>query len=245
MTGALSLAPAAFALVLVVVTLGSAVQGTLGFGANLLITPVLAAVEPEAVPATPMLLIVPLAALMVWREHHGVDRRAVGLLMLGRLPGTVAGAAVVAAVAAGTLSVLAGLGVLAAVATSLASASVPVTTSTILATGVVSGAMGTATSIGGPPVALLYQHHEGRRLRATLAATFLLGVVVSLAALAFAGEVTGDHARLALALVPGTLAGVVASGRLTGLVDRGGWLRPAVLAFATVTAVVAIARGIS
>jgi uncharacterized membrane protein YfcA len=171
MAGSLSLAPAAFALVLLVVTVGSAVQGTLGFGANMLITPLLAVVEPEAVPVTPMLLVVPLAALMVWREHHGVDRRAVGLLTLGRVPGTVLGAAVVAAVAAGTLSVLAGLGVLAAVAASLASATVPVTTSTTLATGAVSGAMGTATSIGGPPLVLLYQHHEGRRLRATLAAT--------------------------------------------------------------------------
>jgi uncharacterized membrane protein YfcA len=244
MAGSLSLAPAAFALVLVIVTVGSAVQGTLGFGANMLITPLLAVVEPEAVPVTPMLLVVPLATLMVWREHHGVDRRAVGLLTLGRLPGTVLGAAVVAAVAAGTLSVLAGLGVLAAVAASLASATVPVTTSTTLATGAVSGAMGTATSIGGPPVALLYQHHEGRRLRATLAATFLIGVVLSLAALALAGEVTGAHVGLALMLVPGTLVGVAASGRLTGLVDRGGWLRPAVLAFAAATALVAIARGL-
>jgi hypothetical protein len=104
--------------------------------------------------------------------------------------------------------------------------------------------MRTATSPGRPPLLLLSQHHEGRRLRATLAATFLIGVILSLAALALAGEVTGAHVGLALALVPGTLAGVAASGRLTGLVDRGGWLRPAVLAFAAVTAMVAIVRGL-
>ena len=142
------------------------------------------------------------------------------------------------------LGVLAGAAVLLAVAISAVSASVPVTRVTTIATGVASGTMGTATSIGGPPLALLYQHREGPRLRATLAATFVFGTVLSLTALAVAGAVAGWHLALALALLPGTVTGVVISSRLTHRVD-GAWLRPIVLALATLVAVVAVARGLA
>lgn len=235
---------AGLAVALLVVTVGAAVQGSIGFGANLLAAPVLAVIEPEAVPTTLMLLVLPLAAAMVRREHHGVDWPAVGWLMAGRLPGTAIGAVVVAAVAANTLAVLAGAAVLVAVVTSALTAAVRVTVGTTLAAGVVSGAMGTATSIGGPPLALLYQHREGPVLRATLAATFALGTVLSLVGLALAGAVAPWHVGLAAALLPGTLAGVAVSTRLTGRID-GRWLRPVVLAFAALAAAAAIVRGLA
>jgi uncharacterized membrane protein YfcA len=242
MTDVLHVAPAGLAIVLAVVAVGAAVQGTVGFGANLLVVPALAVVEPDALPVTPMLLVVPLAVAMVRREPHGVDRRAVGWLMLGRLPGTVAGTLIVAHVATDTLSVLSGAAVLVAVVTSVLTTTVPVTPATTVAAGVASGAMGTATSVGGPPLALLYQHHEGPVLRATLAATFALGTVLSLGFLLVAGVVEPWQLALALALAPGTAAGIAASGWLARRADAR-WLRPAVLVFAAVTAVVAIARG--
>jgi uncharacterized membrane protein YfcA len=241
---ALHLDPTGYVVTLVVVAVGAAVQGSVGFGANLLAAPVLAVVEPEALPATLMLLILPLAVAMVRRESHGVDWTAVGWLMAGRVPGTVIGSLVVAVVAADTLSVLAGAAVLVAVGMSLLTTTVPVTRGTTLVAGVASGAMGTATSIGGPPMALLYQHHEGPRLRATLAATFTLGTVLSLAALAVTGAVAPWHLALAAALLPGTLLGIAVSGRLTGRLD-GAWLRPTVLAFAGMTAAVAVVHGLA
>jgi hypothetical protein len=164
--------------------------------------------------------------------------------MAGRVPGTVAGSLVVAVVAAETLSVLAGIAVLIAVGASLLTATIPVTPGTEVATGAVSGAMGTATSIGGPPLALLYQHHEGPVLRATLAATFALGTALSIVGLALAGAIEGWHLWLAAALLPGTLAGVAASNRLVGRVD-GAWLRPAVLVFASLAAALAVVRGLA
>jgi uncharacterized protein len=244
MEASIHLGAGEFAVALVVVALGAAIQGSVGFGANLLAVPVLAVLEPEALPATLTLLIVPLAVAMVRRERHSVDWPAVGWLMVGRVPGTVLGAAVVARVSGETLAVVAGVGVLVAVAMSLLTTTVPVTRGTEVAAGVVSGAMGTATSIGGPPLALLYQHHEGPRLRATLAATFSLGTLLSLAGLVAAGAVAGWQLALAAALLPGTLAGVAASRPLARRLDQG-WLRPAVLAFAAVTAAVAVVRGLA
>ena len=244
MDSALHLDATGYAVMLVVVTVGAAVQGTVGFGANMLAAPVLAVIEPEALPATLMVLVIALALPMVGRERHGVDWRAVGWLMAGRVPGTVIGSVVVVAVGANTLSVLAGAAVLVAVATSLLTATVPITPATTLVTGVASGAMGTATSIGGPPLALLYQHEEGARLRATLAATFVFGTLLSLTALAVAGAVAPWHLALALALLPGTALGVGISGRLTRLVD-GAWLRPTVLVLAAVVAAAAVVRGLT
>jgi hypothetical protein len=195
------------------------------------------------VPATTAIIVFPLAAGMTVAERHHVDWRGVGWLLVGRLPGTVIGVAVVALVAPATLSVLTGLAVLVAVAVSVARATVPVTRPTTVAAGVASGAMGTATSIGGPPLALLYQHHEGPVLRSTLAVTFGVGTLISLGALALAGEVHGWQVLLALALVPGIGGGLVASRFVARRLD-GRWLRPAVLAVAALAAVLAIANGL-
>ena len=244
MDAAIHLGPAGFVAALIVVAVGAAVQGSVGFGANLLAAPVLAVIEPDALPATLMLLILPLAVVMVRRERHGVDWSAVGWLMAGRVPGTVIGSLVVAAVAGETLSVLAGAAVLVAVGTSVLTTTVPITRGTSMAAGVASGAMGTATSIGGPPLALLYQHHEGPVLRATLAATFSLGTVLSLVGLALAGAIAPWHVALASALLPGTLAGIGVSNRLARRLD-GAWLRPTLLAFAAATAAVAVVHGLA
>lgn len=235
---------AEYAVVLVAVALGAAVQGSVGFGANLIAVPVLALVEPDALPATLTLLVVPLAAGMAWRERHRVHRSGVAWLMMGRLPGTVLGAVVVAVVSGDALAVLLGGAVLAAVVMSLRVVTVPVTPGTTFGVGVASGAMGTATSIGGPPIALLYQHQEGPVLRATLAVVFALGTLVSITAQAIAGVVAGWHLVLAAALVPGTLAGLVASGPIARRVDAGR-VRPLVLAFATAASVATIVRGLT
>jgi uncharacterized membrane protein YfcA len=205
--------------------------------------PVLAVVEPAAVPATATMLALPLALTMAVRESDHVDWPGVGWLMVGRLPGTVIGALVVATVATSTLSVVTGVSVLVAVAVSAASLTIPLTRATTAATGLASGAMGTATSVGGPPLALLYQHHEGQVLRSTLAVTIGTGTVVSLIGLAVARAISGWQAVLALALLPGVGLGLLVGRAAARHVD-GRRLRPAVLVFAAVTAVVAIVRGL-
>jgi uncharacterized protein len=229
---------------LAVVTVGAAVQGTLGFGSNLLAVPVLALFEPAAVPAATTMLALPLANGMAVAERGHVDWHGVGWLMVGRIPGTVVGAAIVAVVAASTLSVLAGAAVLVAVALSLVTTTVVVNRSTRVAAGLASGTMGTATSIGGPPLALLYQHHEGPVLRSTLAVTIGVGTVVSLGGQAVAGAVHGWQLLLALSLLPGVAAGLALGRVVSRRVDER-WLRPAVLAFATGAAFLAVGRGLT
>jgi uncharacterized membrane protein YfcA len=231
-------------LVALAVGVGALVQGSIGFGANLVAVPVLALANPEALPATLTLVVVPLVIVMVVRERHAVDHNGVTWMTIGRIPGTALGAWVVAIISSSTLSVLLGAGVLLAVAMSTLSRPVAVNRLTTTTAGFVSGAMGTATAIGGPPLALLYQHHEGAVLRSTLAVAFAFGTVLSIAGLALGGAIEGWHVVLAVALLPALLLGVALSRFVIGRIE-GRWLRPAVLGFAAGTAVLAIVRGLT
>ncbi|MGH9031973.1 MAG: TSUP family transporter [Acidimicrobiia bacterium] len=233
-----------FALVALAVATGAFVQGSIGFGSNLVGVPVLALANPEALPATLSLVVVPLVFVMAIRERHAVDRPGVTWITIGRVPGTVLGAWVVAIVSASTLSVLLGSGVLIAVGMSAFTGPVAVNRTTTTSAGFASGAMGTATAIGGPPLALLYQHHEGAVLRSTLAVAFAIGSVLSIAGLLAGGVIDLWHVALAAALLPPLGLGLALSRFAIGRLD-GGWLRPAVLAFSGATAVVAIVRGIA
>jgi uncharacterized membrane protein YfcA len=228
---------------LVATLAGAVVQGSIGFGMNLVAVPVLAIVEPAALPTVAVLLGVPMSVTMVRHERHAIDRGAVGWILVGRVPGTIVGAVIVVLVATSTLSIIVGAVVLASVVMSVVGRRIAVTPRSCVAAGVESGVMGTAAGIGGPPLALLFQHHEGPVMRATLAASFFFGTLVSFATLAIAGEVHANQVGLALALTPAVLVGFLTARRLHGTLDRG-WLRPAVLGFGTVSAIVAILNGL-
>lgn len=241
---ALHLSVAELAVVTVAVGAGALVQGSIGFGTNLVAVPVLALFNPEALPATLALVVLPLPLVMAAREHHAIDRSGVAWITVGRLPGTALGAWVVAVVSGSTLAIVLGAGVLVAVVMTAVTPPVPVNRVSTTTAGFASGALGTATSIGGPPLALLYQHHEGPVLRSTLAVAFAVGTVLSIGALAIAGAIEPWHVALAAALLPGLLAGLALSRFVVGRLE-GRWLRPTVLVFAAVTAVLAIFRGVT
>jgi len=144
-------------------------------------------------------------------SRRWVDRRSVTFAVAGRVPGVIAGALVVSAVSSRSLAIGLALGVLLAVALSLRLPPIAPTDGLTVAAGVVSGFMGTATGVGGPPMALLYQRSEPLVVRATLAAYFAIGTVLSIAALAAAGELTARQGRLGLLLLPGVLVGIAVS----------------------------------
>ena len=80
-----------FAVLALVAAAGGAVQGSIGFGQNLVLVPVVALVVPEAVPGALVTLGIPLTLIMAVREWHGIDRSGLGWIVLGRVPGTVVG----------------------------------------------------------------------------------------------------------------------------------------------------------
>ena len=208
----------AFALPVAVVFVGGFTQGTVGFGLALVVVPVLGQVNPEWVPGPILLVTLLLSVLIVWREGRDVDRRALVVPMLGQLIGIGAALTVLAWIAPWTLSILTGSMVLVAVALSSLGLRIQPTAPSLVVAGTLAGFMGTTASIPGPPLALLHQHVSPSHRRGTLAYFFVVGNSLSLAGLAWTGEVeprrhwSGLHS---LSRRGTRLCGILAAGRST------------------------------
>lgn len=231
-----------FGLAFVSAIFGAVIQGAIGFGLNLVVVPVVALLWPEALPTSLIVMAIPMTIGSALRERDAIDLRGMGWVSVGRIPGVVAGAWLVSALASDTLARVTGGLVVAAALMSIFAPRLRVTTGASLVVGLVSGVMGTSSSIGGPPVALLYQHEPGPVVRSTLGATFAIGVAMSLAALAVAGEIHRHQVWLGVALMPAIGIGLYASRWLHHAVDTR-WLRPGVLGFAIVSGAVVLLRG--
>lgn len=223
------------------VLLGAAVQGSVGIGLGLLAAPVFALADPTLVPGTILLMTSVMPLLTAWRERHHVDWRGLGFALLGRVPGTAVGVYIVATQPPSTTAVVVAVVVLGAVGLSVTAWDARPTPRALLTAGLISGVGGTATSVGGPPVALLYQRSSGGTLRATMGMYFLIGNVGSLLALAAAGEVATRDVSRAVALLPFLVVGFLLSGPLRRHVD-GSRLRVAVLTVSAGSAVFLLVR---
>lgn len=243
MIDALGLTLPAFAIAFGATFIGALVQGSIGFGLNLIAVPAIAAVRPDVLPAAAILFALPMTLGSAAREWSHVDRDAILWTTLGRLPGVVVGAWLVTVLVADELALLIGGTVVFAAVISIVSPRIPIDRTTQAVAGLLGGLMGTSSSIGGPPLALLYQHESGPIMRSTLGATFLVGVVLSLAALLVAGELQARHWQFGLAMVPAVLIGLFASRYLHPFLDRG-WLRPCVLIFAASAGAAVVLHGV-
>ncbi len=221
--------------------LGAAVQGAVGLGLGLVASPVFALLDPTLVPGTILLTTSLLPVLTVRRELEGTDWRGLSFALPARVVGTGAGAYVVVTQPATTTALVVAVVVLSAVALSVTTWDARPTPRALVVAGLVSGVSGTATSVGGPPVALLYQRAEGRVLRSTMGVYFLVGNVVSVGVLSLAGEVGLRELGRAAVLVPFVVAGFALSGPLRRRVEGPG-LRLGVLALSAGSAVVLLVR---
>lgn len=196
-----------FLVALGVVVLGSVVQATVGFGLALIAAPVLMLIYPPFVPGPLMAAALVLVLLVAYRDHHAIDVAGLGYAMAGRVVGTLAAGVflVIASVEAFNL-VFGGLVLAAALISALGLRVSPGPKNTTIA-GALSGLMGTISSIGGPPMALLYQGEGTTRLRGTLAGFFIVGGAFTLGVLAAVGRFGWEELRLAGLLAPATLLG--------------------------------------
>lgn len=242
--GPVGLSVQLLALVCAAAAVAACVQGAIGFGLGMLTAPLLALVDPAFVPFPLLAASFPLSALVAYRERGAADWRGLPWMIAGRLPGTALGALVVVVVAHRVLGVLVAGAVLAAVAASVVAPRFAPTPRVLLAAGVASGFMGTASSVGGAPIALVYQHAGGPRARATLSLVFVFGTAISMVVLALAGAVHRHELALTAILLPGTLVGFLVSAPVARRLDRER-MRRAVLGTAAAAAVALLASSLA
>jgi len=226
-----------------VMAIGSALQGSIGFGSALVAAPLLILIDPSLVPGPLLFCALVLTILMAYRERQAMDVSGLKWGILGYLPGTFVALVVLTNVPQKEMTLVLGTLVLLAVALSVSGLHISPTMWTLLSAGALSGFMGTAASIGGPPIALLYQNAPGARLRSTLSGYCALGTTLSLLALAAVGRFGRHEFWSALALLPGVLIGFVLSTRTRQLFDRG-YTRAAVLTISAVSGACVILRAL-
>lgn len=226
-----------------VLIVGAVIQGSVGFGVGTLGAPILFLLNPFLVPGPMLIAGLALPALILLREWPQLEIRALPWALPGQIAGTSLAAAVVASLPENALALVFGLLVLAAVVMSFLGWSPAPTRRNLAIAGSLSGFMATATSIGGPPLALLYQGAHGPRLRATLSAIFVAGGCMAVGGLAVAGRFGIAELQAGLALLPAVWIGFWLSGFTVRFLDRA-WLRPAVLGVSGVAGAGAVLRAV-
>lgn len=157
-----------------------------------------------------------MTVFMVLRERQHIDLKGAAWVLSGRLPGAIAGVALLGLLAQRTLDGMIAIFVLAAAAGMAAGWSVRQTRRNQFVAGVASGISGTTSAIGGPPLAFLYQHSSGERLRSSLAAIFSVGITINVTTLAIAGQIHGEDLETAAMLLPALAIGLYSSRWITG-----------------------------
>ncbi len=212
------------------------VQGVTGLGFALIVAPAIGLIDVRLLPALPLLLMLPLNLFVVWREWRAVDVGGASVIMVGRLAGTGGGVWLLSAISAASLSLLVGISTIVAASISLFVPSFEPNRRALLIAGAITGVTETATGIGGPPMALVYQHKPADVLRSTIAVCFLLGELISLAVLIALGRIDEQQIKAAIFLSPALVIGMLLSSALHQKV-RGPMVRSIVLAFAIVSGI--------
>ena len=224
-----------------VVYVGATVQASIGIGLGMIASPALALADPAFIPAAIMLAVLPLTFTIAWVDRRHVEKRDVGLALVGRVPGTIAGALLVAALSDRVLAVMVAASVLLAVVASITGRLFRPTDPALVVAGLSSGFAGTTTGVGGPPMALTYQNSDPATMRATISAFFAVGAVMSIGALALAGEIGVRQLQLTALILPGVVLGIVTARRVKHLL-RPEVVRPAVLVICTVAALALVVK---
>lgn len=203
------------------IVLASALQSSIGFGIGMFAAPIVALIDPALIPGTLIMVATLVTLMVVVREREAIDLAGTGWALTGRLPGTVAGALLLAVLPHRALAILLAGVVLGGVVLTSSGWIPAARRRNVVLAGAASGLLGTATAIGGPPMALVWQRNSGAQLRGTMSGFFLIGSVMSLVVLAATGAVNRHTLWGFAVLVPAAVLGYLLSHVLNRHLNPG------------------------
>jgi uncharacterized membrane protein YfcA len=199
--------PSLLIVALIAVIAGSALQSMSGFGLAVIASPVLVIINPDFLPA-PILALGCLASLInCIRYRQQLHFSNIKLALLARIPGSILGIFLLAILPPTFFSISFSLLVILSVLLTYRRVNIQNCSRNLVLAGFFSGLMGTTTSVGGPPIALVYQNSKVSTARAELGLFFLIGTLVSLAMLAATDNITPTQVQLTLPLIPALFVG--------------------------------------
>ena len=223
---------------------GAFVQAVVGLGMGLVAAPIVGLLAPSLVPALPLWLALLISGLMLAGERAHIDWRALAWALPARVPGTLVGAWLVLQFTEDQLGIALALMTLLAVGVAVRAAHIPVNPRTLLGAGFGAGVTGTATSIGGPAIALLFQREPPAVMRSTLSVFFFVGVLLSLTGLGISGSLSGESWQVALVLAPGVVVGMLVGRAVRDRIHRDAF-RAGVLVVCTASALTLLIRSLA
>lgn len=224
--------------------MGATLQGSIGLGLAVVAAPVMLLFNPLWVPGPMLMAALLLVVLVAYRERAHILPGDVALATAGRILGTIPAAYAIMLLPNQVYDLVFSAIVLAGVLLSVSGWHIARTPRSVVSAGVLSGVASTISSIGGPPMALVYQHTHGPNVRGTMSAIFILGTVVSLTGLWWAGHFTRAQFAMGLWLMPGVLVGFSLSRHTAAWLDRH-HTRPAILAVSALSAIAILVRAVS
>ena len=227
---------------LLIVMTGALVQGSLGMGFGQIGAAGLIWTVPELLPGTVIIMAILVGSIGAWRERQGVDYFKLSYALLGRTGGAIVALPLLFWTSGHPqdFALLFAVLILIGAGCSLCQINLPMNRFSLLGGGLASGVMGTITSVGAPPMGLVFQNETATTARPTLNLFFALGAIPSLAVLAWSGHLQSGHIWAAIILLPGYLLGVYLSRYLHVQINEQ--FRLAVIGFSTVSALALILR---
>lgn len=228
-------------LINLIVLCGSLLHGLVGYGIGLFCAPLLFLISPTLVPAPLILISTVVTIIMMVRDGEHLQFNQVSWAMVGGFMGILLAGLTLKIASKDQFELAFGVLILLAVLISVLGFTPKVNKTTNTLAGFTSGFMGTITAVGGPPMALLYQHGDIKNIKANLTAFFLFLNIIAIITLAFIGEITLSTFTLMTLTLPGIALGLYISTKAQNLV-KPHLIRRWILGLCTVTSVIAIVR---
>lgn len=232
------------ALAILIVIIGTIIQSAVGFGLALVAAPLLLLIDRNLVPGPLIAAALFQVIWMAYNDRHAIDFRYFKPTVFGRLLGTPPAAVLMGSISVVAFDLLFAFLVLLGVAMSLVHSSITATPTKVFYASIASGFMSTVSSIGGPPVALVFQNARGAELRANLAMLFTMGCIMSLTALTLVGRFHLVDLVYSLILILGVIIGILCAGPFKRLIDRQ-TARPWLLGLCSLSAFLVLGRALS
>ncbi|MCB1421932.1 MAG: sulfite exporter TauE/SafE family protein [Nitratireductor sp.] len=227
-----------------VIFFATAVQYALGIAFGLIAAPLLALISIVFVPVPVLMLTFVTAVMSLGSEWSRIHWDEVWSAAGGRVIGSILGVMVLSAIPdEKTFMLVFGFTIALAVAVSVSGLRIPFNLFSVGTAGMFSGLSATITSVGGPPMAVVYQRRSAAEARPSLQTYFAVGASISLFILGVSGYVQGGDLARAMLMLPGFAAGYLAGPLLRSRIDRS--FRVLLLASAAVSALLLIWRGLS
>ncbi len=230
-------------LAIAAVTLGIGIQAWIGLGFGLLSAPLLYLISPDYVPGPILLLGFILSALVIIKNRQEMNWTRTLPATLARIPGSWCGAVLLALLPQNLLSIVFGTVLLLAIWVTASRIQLKMTPLSLSTAGFFSGLLGTATSVGGPPMAMVYQNSDRITTRNDLSLFFLLSTPISILMLALNGLFDMQTIYLTLPLLPGVLLGYFLAGLLTKYFANVA-IKPLIIGLSTLAATSVLLKGV-